>query len=119
MDFQVRQQLELLQIFFDGAIVAPVQKLAPVLGMARQTARNKACAGTLPFHTVKIGGARCARLIDVAVWLASLAPSPFPADKTQPTAATPAKLGQAEKRGRGRPRRVKEEAHGAAKGGVA
>lgn len=97
-------QLEILQQIYPGKAAVRLASLASAIDLAPQTLRNWSAAGTCPFPTQKIGGARVARLQDVAAWLDRL-DAEAGGMATLPAEADPAAQ-PASPRRRGRPTKV-------------
>lgn len=88
--------LDLLVRQFPGAAAIPLRQAGPCLGLDWRTLANREAQGRPILPSVKVGGRRMVKLLDLAAYIDSLG---------APAATPPAQEPQ-EKRGPGRPRKM-------------
>ncbi len=88
--------LDLLVRQFPGAAAIPLRQAGPCIGLDWRTLANREAQGRPILPSVKVGGRRMVKLLDIAAYIDSLGAP----------AGTPPAQGSQEKRGPGRPREM-------------
>lgn len=88
--------LDLLVRQFPGAAAIPLRQAGPCIGLDGRTLANREAQGRPILPSIKVGGRRMVKLLDLAAYIDSLG---------TPVATPPAQATQ-EKRGPGRPRKM-------------
>lgn len=92
--------LDLLVRQFPGAAAIPLRQAGPCIGLDWRTLANREAQGRPILRSIKVGGRRMVKLLDLAAYIDSLGQPAEP-----PAASPPAPAPQA-KRGPGRPRKL-------------